>query len=81
MESAIGASSVMWVPEIAAIRRSAFITVPAAIHVCGDRLRTRVSMSMKRTQGFVTVRWTYTVSPTANAAALPTSNDSAPEGT
>ena len=80
-ESESGTSSVILLPERAAIVRSVVVLVPVRIQVCGRPSRVRLSICMKWTQAGVTGRRIWIVSPTAKPAASATVKLVAPAGT
>ena len=80
-ESVSGMSSVIRLPEIAAIVRSVVMRLPARIQVCGRPSRTRSSICMKWTQAGVTGRRMAITSPAASPVASATVKLIAPEGT
>jgi hypothetical protein len=74
-------STVIALPAMAVILRSAFSTDPTDSQLCGSPLRTSVSMRMKDTHLAVTGRPTSTSSPTLKAAGLSTVKLVAPAAT
>ena len=80
-ESASGTSTVILLPAMAVMTRSAGRRVVVVSQVWGAPLRTSASIPIRWIHSAVTGRRMRMGSPTARPAALATANEVAPEGT